>query len=342
MLIRFCELSDIEAASIGAHLVRPNHRLITLNLSNNRIGNQGTIKIAEGLRVNRTLLVLNLAFNCIADDGIAALSVALTLFPLSHEQLVERRRLISRKEMAVIARQHLLTFNQSVSNKRGSAIGISASRKNSASIKERKISTSQRGRDSKDISNLQKEIKLSVKPPSKGSPHAKSKAKGDKSESSRLGQADTQNTKLRVNSPKSKHRKRSYSIPVDVSDEVDPAIEAFNNSPLTDVGYLRGDELLVPGNRALISLNVSRNKVGERGLRALLGAVEDQGKPIHGSRQTSKGLRRLVVHRNAAPDNSPSVLAIHRYMRLRDPFFHSPCIDLTRLSVTPCSMPLAL
>jgi len=47
--------------------------------------------------MNRTLLTLGLAGNEIGDSGTKALAEALSRFPLTHEEVVERRRLQSEK-----------------------------------------------------------------------------------------------------------------------------------------------------------------------------------------------------------------------------------------------------
>ena len=117
-------------------------------------------------------------------------------------------------------------------------------------------------------------------------------------------------------------------------------LEDYEKSPLTDVCSLHDGQLWLIGNRTLISLNLSRNRIGELGFRALLEAVEYQLKPIHGSRQATTGLKRLVLHRNAAPDNDDSVRKINRYMQLKDPFFRSPNVNLSKHNITPCSIPV--
>ena len=89
----------------------------------------------------------------------------------------------------------------------------------------------------------------------------------------------------------------------------------------TAVCHFFDGELWMSGNRTLISLNLSRNRVGERGLRALLDAVRSQDDPPDDSlaELPPQGLRRLLVHRNAVPDDDASVASINRYMKLRDP-----------------------
>ncbi|GFR80094.1 leucine-rich repeat-containing protein 71-like isoform X4 [Elysia marginata] len=96
--LRYCQITDKGATSIGHCLgsaKKANTKLVTLNLGGNSIGDPGVEALAGGLRMNRTLMALTLANNQIGDKGVAKLSEALSRFPLSHEEVVERRRLIS-------------------------------------------------------------------------------------------------------------------------------------------------------------------------------------------------------------------------------------------------------
>ncbi|XP_013868614.1 leucine-rich repeat-containing protein 71 isoform X3 [Austrofundulus limnaeus] len=71
-----------------------NKNLLSLNLAFNSIGDAGAAHIARGLRLNRTLLFLSLANNQIGDSGAAPLAEILGKFPLTHEEVVERRKLL--------------------------------------------------------------------------------------------------------------------------------------------------------------------------------------------------------------------------------------------------------
>ena len=77
---------------------RANPRLLSLNLNGNRIGDAGACAIADALRMNRTLLSLGLAGNGIGDAGAKKLAEVLSKFPLTHEEVVERRKLMAGKE----------------------------------------------------------------------------------------------------------------------------------------------------------------------------------------------------------------------------------------------------
>uniref|UniRef100_A0A669QKE4 Leucine rich repeat containing 71 n=1 Tax=Phasianus colchicus TaxID=9054 RepID=A0A669QKE4_PHACC len=75
-----------------------NHSLLSLVLSFNRISDVGAEHIAEGLRWNRSLLSLSLAHNRIGDVGAVKLAEVLQPFKLRHEEVVERRRLLMEEQ----------------------------------------------------------------------------------------------------------------------------------------------------------------------------------------------------------------------------------------------------
>jgi len=96
--LRNCRISCKGAAGIGRSLgtaKTQNTKLLSLNLMGNDIADAGAESLAGGLRMNRTLMSLTLTNNKIADKGSEKIAEALSRFPLSHEEVVARRRLIS-------------------------------------------------------------------------------------------------------------------------------------------------------------------------------------------------------------------------------------------------------
>ncbi|XP_037329344.1 leucine-rich repeat-containing protein 71 [Pungitius pungitius] len=76
-----------------------NKNLILLNLAFNCIGDAGAAHIAQGLRFNRALLMLSLCNNQIGDYGARHMAAILSEFALTHEEIVERRKmLLGRKQ----------------------------------------------------------------------------------------------------------------------------------------------------------------------------------------------------------------------------------------------------
>uniref|UniRef100_A0A672YVE0 Uncharacterized protein n=1 Tax=Sphaeramia orbicularis TaxID=375764 RepID=A0A672YVE0_9TELE len=93
----------------GAHLIgsalsttrSANRNLLSLNLAFNSIGDAGAAYIAQGLRLNRALLFLSLSNNHIGDSGAAHLATILGEFTLTHEEIVERRKLLLERRESV-------------------------------------------------------------------------------------------------------------------------------------------------------------------------------------------------------------------------------------------------
>ncbi|XP_016119406.1 leucine-rich repeat-containing protein 71-like, partial [Sinocyclocheilus grahami] len=84
-----------------------NKNLLSLNLAFNSIGDAGAIHISQGLRLNRSLLCLSLSYNQIGDNGAAHLAEVLGPFALTHEEIVERRKLLIKGEESTMKRRGL-------------------------------------------------------------------------------------------------------------------------------------------------------------------------------------------------------------------------------------------
>ncbi|XP_061886054.1 leucine-rich repeat-containing protein 71 isoform X1 [Entelurus aequoreus] len=98
--LRNNQIRDEGANLLGAALSTSryaNWSLISLNLSFNHIGDAGAAYIAKGLRFNRSLLFLSLSNNQIGDSGATELAMVLGEVVLTHEEIVERRKLLMEK-----------------------------------------------------------------------------------------------------------------------------------------------------------------------------------------------------------------------------------------------------
>uniref|UniRef100_A0A665WXS0 Si:ch211-81a5.5 n=1 Tax=Echeneis naucrates TaxID=173247 RepID=A0A665WXS0_ECHNA len=94
--LRNNQIGDESARLLGAALSTSkssNKNLLSLNLAFNSIGDVGAAHIAQGLRLNCALRFLSLSNNRIGDSGAAHLSTILGEFALTHEEVVERRKL---------------------------------------------------------------------------------------------------------------------------------------------------------------------------------------------------------------------------------------------------------
>uniref|UniRef100_A0A3B4ZCX8 Si:ch211-81a5.5 n=1 Tax=Stegastes partitus TaxID=144197 RepID=A0A3B4ZCX8_9TELE len=99
--LRNNRIGDEGARLIGSALSTSrsaNKNLMSLNLAFNSIGDAGATHIAKGLRLNRALLFLSLSSNQIGDSGAAHLAAILGKFALTHEEVVERRKLLLKGE----------------------------------------------------------------------------------------------------------------------------------------------------------------------------------------------------------------------------------------------------
>ncbi|XP_077405209.1 leucine-rich repeat-containing protein 71 [Vanacampus margaritifer] len=98
--LRNNRIEDEGASLLGAGLstsTSANWNLTTLNLSFNHIGDVGAGHIANGLRFNRTLLFLSLSNNHIGDSGATQLATVFGEVVLTHEEVVQRRKLLLEK-----------------------------------------------------------------------------------------------------------------------------------------------------------------------------------------------------------------------------------------------------
>lgn len=93
--------------------------------------------------------------------------------------------------------------------------------------------------------------------------------------------------------------------------------------PLLETTVELNGELLVPGNRALINLNLSRNKVTPSGLQYLSAAVKCQTNAMLRSKRQPcalNGLLKLTLHKNSFPRDDPTYLSIVTSLLPREPF----------------------
>ncbi|XP_053540295.1 leucine-rich repeat-containing protein 71 isoform X3 [Ictalurus punctatus] len=89
--------------------------LQSLNMAFNSVGDAGAVYLAQGLRLNRTLLYLSLANNHIGDVGASHLAQVIGPFALTHEEIVERRRQLKRKDqLDGTKKEEKLPTNQTV------------------------------------------------------------------------------------------------------------------------------------------------------------------------------------------------------------------------------------
>ncbi|KAL7824612.1 hypothetical protein AOLI_G00328050 [Acnodon oligacanthus] len=221
-----------------------NKNLLTLNMAFNSIGDGGAIHIAQGLRLNRSLLCLSLANNHITDAGAVCLAEVIGPFALTHEEIVERRRQLMKRDqspsqvdVADSKSERTLSIPSSSSLEQSSKGTKSASKKKDAPKKEEKTAALQTAATAGKKEVTKKDTKVP-------------RGQGGKSEG------------------KDKRLPGSEQ-------ETGEVAEAL--SPLLDPGIRHIDgKVIQPGNTALVSLNLAGNKLTEQSLQRFLASVVGQ------------------------------------------------------------------
>ncbi|XP_051949365.1 leucine-rich repeat-containing protein 71 [Xyrauchen texanus] len=259
-----------------------NKSLQSLNLAFNSIGDAGAIDIAQGLRFNHSLLCLSLSYNHIGDRGAAHLAEVLGPFALTHEEIVERRRLLFKGDQSVLIQPSQVslansTYERPLSVRSNSSLdrpinkgAKNTTKKKDSPKKEEKLVPGQAAK--------KEEVKV-----------AKKDNKVHRGQAGKVGGKDK-------------------NLPMSEQETVE-VVETVN--PLLDPGILHsGGEIIHPGNTCLISLNLSGNKLTEQSLKLFLSSLESQGEG---------GLLRLSLNKNTFPPDCDTFLKIQKIMYLKDP-----------------------
>ncbi|KAJ8334991.1 hypothetical protein SKAU_G00406300 [Synaphobranchus kaupii] len=295
-----------------------NRSLLSLNLTFNSIGDSGAEHISKGLRLNRTLLCLSLGFNHIGDDGAGYLAEVLAPFSLSHEEIVERRKLLGLKDPLILSSDsnHPPSVPSSSSLDHAVAKGSkSPSKKKTLPKKEEKQPTNQGG----GAAGKKDDQKNSKKGTDSKTPRSRGLKSGGKERSPSVLDTETSPAGNRVCC---RVTSGSQNKTADVTETVSPLLD-------TEAQHGQG-RVLLPGNNVLTSLNLSGNRLTERSLRLFLKALKEQDEG---------GLLRLSLSRNRFPLlNCETYLRIQEVMKRKDPLNKNiPTVDGYVLA----NMPLA-
>ncbi|TRY65114.1 hypothetical protein DNTS_009669 [Danionella cerebrum] len=216
--LRNCRIGEEGARLIGSALSTKNSAdksLVSLNLTFNKIGDAGAMYLAQGLRFNRSLLCLSLSYNHIGDTGATHLAEVLGQFVLTHDEIVERRKLLMRVDRSSMAQSSLETPK-----------------------KDEKPAPS--------LSGKKEESKI-----------AKKESKVPRGPVGKLGEKDK-------------------NVNISEQETTEAFVETVN--PLLEPGIVHtGGKVIHPGNRSLISLNLSGNELTEQSLKVFLLSLEVQG-----------------------------------------------------------------
>ncbi|XP_071971139.1 leucine-rich repeat-containing protein 71 isoform X2 [Engystomops pustulosus] len=297
-----------------------NKTLAALVLSYNHITDLGAGYIAQALRFNRSLLSLNLSSNQIGDQGALALAEVLGHFALTHKEIVERRRLLLEKEAQEHPRSPVTSRHTDAKSERP------LSHHSTSAIEKVEKSQAQKAKSSvskkKDKDPQKKEDKTNVSNAASGSTGGaaqpgQSKKEDPKTNKKQTANSDQKNTRGKVVKSATKRATVPEQEQVEPSEVTNPLLEAAEH---------RDGKVFLPGNKVLISLNLSRNRVTEEGLRGFLAAMETQvqeTKPASGAR-THTGLLRLSLGKNRFPAECSSFAQLQEMMVSRDPIHKSP------------------
>ncbi|XP_030829379.1 leucine-rich repeat-containing protein 71 isoform X15 [Strongylocentrotus purpuratus] len=315
--LRHNKISEKGAKTLGQAISNEkscNKNLLSLNLSNNKLGEAGAIDIMNGLRMNRVLLSLSLASNELTDKAAIYAGEILSRFPLTHTEVVERRKALSDKG----------------SPERGSGKSPPPSRR--AESKDRPGSVKSGSHLDKtdkkrDKSSKRKEI-VKIKEETKSSKGGHLDGKKDKEETQKGGTKKddkwkkagfkmtltAETMKATKGKTKGKDKKQSEAESPDILEAINPLLAEQPES-------IDG-QLWIPGNRALINLNVSRNNIGEPGMKALLLAIQyQQTLGTLSPHPALKGLMRLSIAKNSVDGQCETYQKLHEMMVQKDPFY---------------------
>ncbi|XP_023130005.1 leucine-rich repeat-containing protein 71 [Amphiprion ocellaris] len=262
--LRNNRIGDEGARLIGSALSTSrsaNKNLLSLNLAFNSIGDAGAAHIAQGLRLNRTLLFLSLSNNQIGDSGAAHLAAVLGEFALTHEEVVERRKLLLQRTQS--------TFNRADSDQ--------SSTEQLASVR---CSTSMSKGESKGNKKetSKKEEKSAANKESNKSNKKSSDAKTPQGKGGKPGSREK-------HLPAHEDKTGSAHNEAELTEAVNPLLDKSVHH--------RDGQLFLPGNTTLSSLNLAGNRITEKSLPLFLAWLEAQGE--------GGGLLRLCLQRNLFP-----------------------------------------
>ncbi|XP_045839077.1 leucine-rich repeat-containing protein 71 isoform X2 [Meles meles] len=291
-----------------------NRSLVALNLGFNHIGDAGAGYIADGLRLNRALLWLSLAHNRIQDQGALKLAEVLRPFELTHTELVERRRLLLEKGSQERSRSPSSSRHGDSKGEKNPFTGLS-----NVALSEKPDKTP----TTKTLKGLGKKKDKS----GDGAKREEKPGSGQSPTQGTLKKEDTKASKGKVTIPEQKpnkgkgpkignKEKRSFLLESELVSEPSEVV-----NPLLEPVEHREGKVFMPGNKVLLHLNLTRNRITEVGLEGFLATVQHQAQ-FSKSKSAAKGpvgLLCLSLAKNCFPPQCPTYTMIQELMLPRDP-----------------------
>uniref|UniRef100_A0A1I8GXC7 Leucine-rich repeat-containing protein 71 n=1 Tax=Macrostomum lignano TaxID=282301 RepID=A0A1I8GXC7_9PLAT len=295
--LRFNQLSDkaVSAMAIQLDGLRETpSKLVSLDLSSNCIGDAGS------LRTNRTLLHLSLSNNRLTDRSAIALAQVCSRFFLTHEETVQRRRLMS------------VDFRSGTSpppSRKGADRPGSVRSIDKDKDKKSAAAAAKTGGKGKKDEKAKPDDKAKGKAASKEDPKAKGKA----------AQASEKDAKAGAKSGKGRGARVKVSTPQPEPEQVE--VHFDSEHPLlerADASYAPG-HLLVPGNYALALLNLSRNQITDRGVDEWKTAIKYQAAYMAKQKVHGTGMLKLMLQGNPFSTETDNYKALEDALNARDP-----------------------
>ncbi|KAJ3320947.1 Leucine-rich repeat-containing protein 71 [Boothiomyces sp. JEL0866] len=294
LTLRGNHITDLGAKLIS-NALKTNRNLVGLDLFENKIQKAGAEALSDALKVNSCLQALNLGKNNIGDDGALYLSKALSNYPLSPEEVQQRK-----KQISEIDRQKHDIEEDPGANK------------------------NKKGRRAPSAMN---------KPADKGDKKGAAKA-GTAAPVAKKGTEPTPPAGKKVEDPKAKKaappvedkkakkpvsvQKNKKGKPEDLKEEAEETVDVVNNfEPMFEVN----NQWYILGNRTLNSLNLCSNGITDHGLKILYELVNEQEITSEQALDGMLGLFRLIlIHNNISYDN-PMYVQLNTLLNSRNPFF---------------------
>ncbi|XP_071098241.1 leucine-rich repeat-containing protein 71-like isoform X7 [Haliotis cracherodii] len=317
--LQHCSVSDEAAEGIGKALgtaKRFNTKLMSLNLAGNRITDVGAEHLAGGLRMNRSLLSLSLANNHIGDKGVKKIAEALSRFPLTHEEVVERRRLISEK-------------GSPERNKSPPPSRRAESKDRPGSVRSSSHTDKDKSKRDKPSAKKNKDPKAKEED-KKGGTRKEKDDKGSSKKDPRGARAlkllSVLTASIAADAGKSvgKTKDKKVKKPTPLEQEQPDVPEVIN--PLMEVADYMSElkTLMVAGNRVLLNLNLSRNQITEDGVEELIKAAQYQKTLLMDNKINGTGLMRICLHKNKVSADSDELKKLNDMMAAKHPFYKPP------------------
>ncbi|NXW45142.1 LRC71 protein, partial [Nyctiprogne leucopyga] len=266
------------------------HMLMGSDSTFNCISDLGAGYIAGGLRLNRSLLSLSLANNDIGDAGAIKLAQVLGPFTLTHTEVVERRQLLLAK---ALRQSHTVRPSPRCPCSGGHVpsppLGkVRGSRERAPLQPARQAAPSQAHQESH-----QEEM---------------SKQAARRSLGYTVGHRVGRGCLI-------------WGVPHSLMGP--PLVQAPDPAeplhPLLDDARQSQGSIILPGNRVLLNLNLSHNRITPRGLSAFLAALEEQQREKKPKVPGQLGLVRLSLEKNLIPPTSPALVRLQELLPPQDP-----------------------